>query len=132
MLKRSIGLGACVMIWTVGVYGAALHWLDDPTARALAFATMVFANVSLIFVSRSRSGSVRVIVNRHNNIFWIMAAFACVALALVVYVPSVAQIFRFTPPAWELLTTVAIATVVLVLIAGRWLAISPPALATRD
>lgn len=127
MLKRSIGLGTCVMIWTVGVYGVALHWLDDPTARALAFASMVFANVSLIFVSRSRSGSVRAIASRHNNIFWIMAVFACVAIALVIYIPAVAEIFRFTPPAWELLTTLAMATVMLVLIAGRWLRISPPA-----
>jgi Ca2+-transporting ATPase len=132
MLKRSIGLGACVMVWTVCVYGAALQWLDDSSARALVFVSLVFANVSLIFVSRSRSGNVRAIVKRHNNIFWIMAAVACAALALVIYLPSVAAIFRFTPPQWEILTAVAVATVVLVLLAGRWLRFSPPAPATHD
>lgn len=125
MLKRSIGLGTCVMIWTVCVYGAALQRLDDSSARALVFVSLVVANVALIFVSRSRSASARAIAKRHNNIFWIVAAVACTALALVIYIPSVAAIFRFTPPAWEILTTVAIATVVLVLVAGRWLRFSP-------
>lgn len=125
MLKRSIGLGACVMGWAVSVYGIALQWLDDPSARALAFVSLVFANVALIFVSRSRSGDVRTIARRHNNLFWVMAAVACVALALVVYMPGAAAVFRFTPPEWEWIVTVAIATVVLVLAAGRWLRFSP-------
>ncbi len=125
MLKRSIGLGTCVMIWTVCVYGTALQWLDDPNARALAFVSLVFANVALIFVSRSRSGNVRTIARRHNNVFWVMAAIACLALALVIYVPAIAAVFRFTPPEWEVVTAVAIATVVLVLVTGRWLRFSP-------
>lgn len=125
MLKRSIGLGACVMVWTVCLYGVALQWLDDSNARALAFVSMVFANVALIFVSRSRSGDVRTIARRHNNLFWVMAAVACVALGLVVYIPAIAAIFRFTPPEFEWMATVAIATVVLVLAAGRWLRFSP-------
>lgn len=125
MLKRSIGLGACVMVWSVCVYGIALQWLDDANARTLAFVSLVFANVALIFVSRSHSGNVRSIARRHNNLFWIMAAIACVALALVVYIPAIAAVFRFTPPDWELIVTVAIATVVLVLMTGRWLRFSP-------
>jgi Ca2+-transporting ATPase len=125
MLKRSIGLGTCVMVWTVFVYGTALHWLDDPSARALVFVSLVFANVALIFVSRSRSGSVRAIARRHNNVFWIMAALAGVALALVIYVPAIAAVFRFTPPQWEMIVAVAIATVALVLATGRWLRVSP-------
>ncbi|MFC4313129.1 cation-translocating P-type ATPase [Steroidobacter flavus] len=132
MLKRSIGLGTCVMIWTVCIYGAALQWLDDSSARALVFVSLVFANVALIFVSRSRSGSVRAIARRHNNIFWIMAALACVALALVIYIPAIAAVFRFTPPQWQMIMAVALATVVLVLVTGRWLRVSPPAPATHD
>ncbi len=127
MLKRSIGLGTCVMIWTVCVYGVALRWLEDPSARALVFVSLVCANVALIFVSRSRTASVRAIARRHNNVFWIMAALAALALALVIYIPSVASIFRFTPPAWEMVTAVAVATIALVLVTGRWLRISPPA-----
>jgi len=125
MLKRSVGLGACVMIWTVCVYGWALQSLADPNARALAFITLVFGNVALIFVSRSRSGNVRTIARRHNNLFWIMATAACIALALVIYIPAIAAVFRFTPPQWEIAATVAVVTVALVLVAGRWLRFSP-------
>jgi Ca2+-transporting ATPase len=125
MLKRSIGLGTCVMIWTVCVYGAALQWHDDSNARALAFISLVVANVALIFVSRSGSGNVRSIARRHNNLFWVMAAVACAALALVVYIPAVAATFRLAPPDWEMVTAVAVATVMLVLVAGRWLRFSP-------
>jgi len=89
------------------------------------FVSLVVANVALIFVSRSRTASVRAIAKRHNNIFWIMAAVACAALALVIHLPGVATVFRFTPPAWDMQLAVAVATVVLVLAAGRWLRFSP-------
>ncbi|WP_129777581.1 cation-translocating P-type ATPase [Peristeroidobacter soli] len=127
MLKRSIGLGTCVMVWNVCVYGAALQWLDESSARALVFVSLVLANVALIFVSRSRSASVRAIARRHNNIFWIMAALASVALACVIYIPGIAAVFRFTPPQWEMILAVALATVALVLVTGRWLRVSPSA-----
>jgi Ca2+-transporting ATPase len=132
MLKRSIGLGACMMIWTVCVYGVALQTFDDPNARALAFVSLVFGNVALIFVSRSRSGSVRTIARRHNNVFWVMATVACIALAHVLYFPANAAVFRFTPPDLEMLLAVAHATVVLVLVAGRWLRFSPKRMSPAD
>lgn len=127
MLKRSLGLGGCVLVWAVCVYAVALSWFDDSTARALVFVGLVVANVALIFVSRSGSGSVRAIAQRHNNIFWSMAALACLALAAAIYVPPVADVFRFTPPAWTSVASVAIASVLLVLLAGRWFRFSPRA-----
>lgn len=132
MLRRSIGLGACVMVWTVCVYGLALQWFDDSNARALAFISLVVANVALIFVSRSGSGNLRTIARRHNNLFWIMAAVACVALAVVIYIPAIASVFRFTPPDWEMVAAVAIATVLLVLVTGRWLRFSPRRMPLAD
>ena len=126
MLKRSVGLGACVLVWAVCVYGVALQWLDDSNARTLVFVSLVFANLALIFVSRSRSGDVRVVARRHNNIYWMMAALACLALAAVIYIPAVAEIFKFSPPAWTAMASVAIGTVLLVLLTGRWLRVNPP------
>jgi Ca2+-transporting ATPase len=122
MLKRSIGLGAVVLLVTVCVYGLALQRVDDSSARALVFVSLVFANLALIFVSRSRDGNIRAIAHRHNNIYWGMAVLAIAALAATIYIPAVAAVFRFSPPAWQPVAAVAIATVLIVLSTGRWLA----------
>jgi Ca2+-transporting ATPase len=121
MLKRSIGLGAVVLLVTVCVYGLALQRVDDSSARALVFVSLVFANLALIFVSRSRDGDIRAIAHRHNNIYWGMAVLAIAALAAAIYLPAVAAVFRFSPPAWEAVAAVAVATVLIVLSTGRWL-----------
>lgn len=122
MLKRSIGLGAVVLLVAVCVYGLALQRVDDSSARALVFVSLVFANLALIFVSRSRDGDIRAIAHRHNNIYWGMAVLAIAALAAAIYIPAVAAVFRFSPPAWQAVAAVAVATVLIVLSTGRWLA----------
>jgi Ca2+-transporting ATPase len=121
MLKRSIGLGACVLLVAVIVYGLALRQLDDSSARALVFVCLVFANLALIFVSRSRDGNIGRIMSRHNNIYWGVTILASIALALAIYLPSVAAVFKFSPPDWQAVVVVALGTVLLVLITGRWL-----------
>lgn len=122
MLKRSIGLGACALIVAVCVYGFALDRLDDSSARALVFISVVFANLALIFVSRSKDGNIRTVAHRHNNIYWGMAVLAIAALAAAIYVPTIAAVFKFSPPAWQAVAAVAVSTVLIVLSAGRWLA----------
>ncbi|HEY0685961.1 MAG TPA: cation-translocating P-type ATPase [Steroidobacter sp.] len=125
MLKRSVGLGACVLLLAVLVYGLALQRLDDSSARALVFISLVVANLALIFVSRSRDGNIRRVVSRHNHIYWAVALLALFALAAVIYLPSVATVFAFSPPAWPAVVSVAVGTAVLVLLTGRWLKYRP-------
>jgi Ca2+-transporting ATPase len=125
MLRRSIGLGVCVLVVAVSIYGLALRHLDDSNARALVFVSLVFANLALIFVSRSRDGSIRRVARRHNKIYWTVAALASLALAAAIYLPGVAAVFTFSPPAWEVLVAVIVGTVAAVLLTGRWLKYRP-------
>ena len=81
----------------------------------------MIANLALIFVSRSRSESLGAIFARKNAVYWWISTLACLALIAVIYVPSIAAVFRFTPPPWPGVATVAVSAVVLVLLAGRWL-----------
>jgi MFS superfamily sulfate permease-like transporter len=60
-------------------------------------------------------------MNRHNNIYWGVTILASIALALAIYLPSVAAVFKFSPPDWQAVVAVALGTVLLVLITGRWL-----------
>lgn len=121
MLKRSIGLGLCVLVVSVTVYGLALQRLDETSARALVFVCLVVANLTLIFVSRSRDGNIARVMHRHNSIFWGVTLLASIALGVAVYVPGIADVFKFSPPGWLEVIIVAMGTVQLVLLTGRWL-----------
>jgi P-type Ca2+ transporter type 2C len=120
MLTRSIGLGLCVLMLCLIVYGVALQLVDDATARALVFISMIAANLALIFVSRSRTEDFLAVIARDNILYWWIAALASVALASVVLVPTLADVFKFAPPAWEAALAVALGSVASVLLAGRW------------
>lgn len=126
MLTRSIGLGLCVLVLCLIVYGVALQLVDDPTARALVFISMIAANLALIFVSRSRTEDFRAVIARDNILYWWIAALASLSLASVVLIPMLADIFKFAPPAWEAAAAVALGTVASVLLAGRWSRRTPP------
>lgn len=121
MLKRSVGLGVCVLILAASTYSLALLWFDAASARALVFICLVLANVALIFVSRSRDGNILRVASRHNNTFWGVASLASAALAAAIYVPGIASVFAFSPPAWPVAVAAALGTVIVVLFAGRWL-----------
>ncbi len=120
MLTRSVGLGTCVLAFSIVVYGIALRVVDEQSARALVFVSMITANLALIFVSRSRSENFRTLAGRSNNLYWWITAAACSALAAAIYIPALAEVFQFSRPAWESVATVAVSTVALVLLIGRW------------
>jgi P-type Ca2+ transporter type 2C len=118
VLKRSVLLGAIVLVFSVAVYGVALTIMSEGAARALAFIAIVIANLALIFVSRSRSASLGALLTKANRIFWWIAGVACLALALAIYTPPIAALFQFTAPVPEAVGLVVGCAVVLVLFAG--------------
>jgi Ca2+-transporting ATPase len=118
VLKRSVLLGAMVLAFSVAVYGAALTVMGEGAARGLAFIGVVIANLALIFVSRSRSGSLGALLTKPNRIFWWITGGACLALALSIYAPPIATLFLFTAPAPQAVSVVAGSAIVLVLLAG--------------
>ncbi|MCW5600812.1 cation-translocating P-type ATPase [Nitrosomonas sp.] len=97
------GIGVLVIVG--GAYIWANEWLIDSEARAFAFTTLVIANLALIFANRSRSRTLRVLLRAHNPILWIVAGATLGFLALSLYLPFLANLFRFAPlPLHELLT----------------------------
>ncbi len=97
--RRVIGLssaqGASVLVVVLGVYFFSLRsGQTEAESRALTFATFLIANLGLIFTNRSWS---RVIASSslRDATLWAVAAGALLFLALIVYVPSLAHLFRF-------------------------------------
>jgi Ca2+-transporting ATPase len=65
--------------------------------RALAFAAIVIGNLGLIFANRSRFESIFATLARPNPALWWVTVGALGALALAIYVPPLAAVFRFEP-----------------------------------
>jgi P-type Ca2+ transporter type 2C len=98
MLAVSLALGATVLLAVALLYGwAFLAGRSDADVRAFAFAAIVFGNLALIFANRSRTQPILATLARPNPILWWMTAGTITALAMTLYLPSVAAVFRFAP-----------------------------------
>ena len=98
-LMIGLALGTSVLVAVTIVYGAALSFvLGEPAARAMAFTTMVSANLALILVNRSHRLTMREMLAHPNRALrWIVPG-TLAALAATIYVPALAEIFRFESP----------------------------------
>jgi Ca2+-transporting ATPase len=99
--RRVIGLsaaqGAAVLVVVLVVYVSALRLGQaEAEVRALTFTTFLFGNLALIFTNRSWS---RVIASSSlkDPTLWAVTVGALLFLAVVVYVPPLASLFRFAP-----------------------------------
>lgn len=97
--------GACLFAVAAGY--------DQQALRALAFATLVLGNLGLILTNRSRSESLLQSLGRKNRPLWVILAGATVSLALILGVPSLAELFQFSPPPWPTLFGAMIGALVL-------------------
>jgi Ca2+-transporting ATPase len=96
MLRTSLLLGATMLAGVLAAYAWALHTgRSDGQTRAIAFAALVFANLALIFVTRSRTRSLVQTLRERNPAFWWIACGALAALAAALYAPPLAELFRF-------------------------------------
>ena len=89
------GLVVLVVVLAVYVIARALGQAEAE-ARALTFATLLFANVALIFTNRSWT---RVVASSalQDVTLWAVTLGALAFLALVIYVPPLESLFRFAP-----------------------------------
>lgn len=100
--RRVIGLslmqGAGVLVVVLAVFGLALgHGVGEAEARALAFTTLVIANLGLIYANRSGERSIfATLRSRTAPLGWVTAG-AIVVLAIALYVPFVRDLFHFGP-----------------------------------
>jgi Ca2+-transporting ATPase len=118
MLTRSALLGLAALAFTCAVYAIALMRSSDDVARALAFFSIVVANLALIFVSRSQTASLTGILARPNSIYWWIAGVAFVAVCAAILVPSVSAIFQFAQPTWTAMGIVLSGGLLLMLVLG--------------
>ncbi|MDO8333355.1 MAG: cation-translocating P-type ATPase [Nitrosomonas sp.] len=91
----------------LGVVLGAYVWADgrliESEARAFAFTTLVVANLALIFSYRSRSLALLASITAPNPILWIVTGVTLGLLFLSLYLPVLADLFRFAPlPLYEL------------------------------
>ena len=89
--------GVGVLLIVIGAYAWASHRLNEPEARALAFATLVIANLALIFSNRSRSQAWIALLRTAKPILWIVTGATLGLLALALYLPPLSKLFLFAP-----------------------------------
>ncbi|MES2759936.1 MAG: cation-translocating P-type ATPase [Pseudomonadota bacterium] len=97
--KRGIAVGmaqgAVALMLVLGCYAWSLANLPEAQARALGFASLVMANLALIFSNRSASQGILKSLRTPNHVAWLIAGAALALLSLALYLPWLAAIFRF-------------------------------------
>lgn len=89
--------GFIVLAIIMSVFGISLYLgLGELDARALAFTTLVVANISLIFTNRSWTRTILATSEWRNTAIWWVAASTFALLFLVLYVPFFRNLFRFS------------------------------------
>jgi Ca2+-transporting ATPase len=89
--------GFVVLLIVVLVFVVSINrGLGEPTARTMAFATIVTANLALILTNRSWEHTIIGTIRKRNKAFWWILGIASLALALVIYVPQLSNLFRFS------------------------------------
>jgi len=96
VLAFLLGLG--VLAAVAGVLGVSLAaGRGDDAARTMAFVTLVCGDIALILANRRHDLTMLEMATRENKPLAWIAVGTAVALAIVVYVPAVAHLFRFAP-----------------------------------
>ncbi len=87
------GLGALVVVLAATWWGMA-H-LSEGASRAFSFATIVASNLALILANRARSGSLWQSLRVPNPTLWWVCGAALALMAMALYVPWLAGLFKF-------------------------------------
>lgn len=88
------GLSVLAVVFAVFIFSLRLNMGEDES-RALAFATLVFANIFLILTNLSWSKNLFKIVRTRNSALWWVLTVAVAALLAVLYVPFFRSLFHF-------------------------------------
>ena len=97
-LTISMLQGVSVLLIVLAVYGIALYrGQGESEARALTFTALIIANLGLILTNRSWSRTILSTMRSPNRALWWVLGGAAVFLSLVLYVPFLRSLFRFSP-----------------------------------
>jgi P-type Ca2+ transporter type 2C len=96
-LTLSLLQGASVLLVVLGVFAAAMYRGEtEANVRALTFTTLIIANLALILTNRSWTRTIFTMWRSPNPaVRWIVLG-AAGFLAVVLYVPSIQELFRFS------------------------------------
>lgn len=99
--KRTLGFsvfqGASVLAVVLAIFWIAYtNGHNDNDARALAFTTLIFANVGLILTNRSRSRSIIGSLRSKNTALWCIIFGILVFQGIVLYMPPLQSLFLFS------------------------------------
>ncbi|MBF0566922.1 MAG: cation-translocating P-type ATPase, partial [Nitrospirae bacterium] len=88
--------GFIVLFIVMAMYGVAkYHDLGEVEARTLAFTTLIVANICLILTNRSWSRTILDSLGVKNTALWWVIGGAALFLGLVLYTPTLRNLFRF-------------------------------------
>lgn len=97
MLGLSVLQGVGVLVILLAIFAIALYrGQGELDARALAFTTLIVANLSLILTNRSWSRTILATVQNPNPALWWVLTGAIAFMGLVLYVPVLRHLFRFS------------------------------------
>ncbi|HKV41027.1 MAG TPA: cation-translocating P-type ATPase [Blastocatellia bacterium] len=95
-LLLSFFQGASILAILLMVYVGALQLrLRENEARAIAFTTLIVANLGLILTNRSWSGTVVSTLRFPNAALWWVLGCAATLLGLILFIPFLRGLFRF-------------------------------------
>ena len=89
------GLSVLVIVAAVFVI-AMLRGQGEQDARALSFTTLIIANIGLILTNRSWSRTILSTLHSPNTALWWVLGGAVSFLAMVLYLPFLRELFRFS------------------------------------
>ena len=96
-LVMSLLQGVSVLLIVLAVFGIALsRGQGELEARALTFTTLIIANLGLILTNRSWSRTILSTLRSPNAALWWVLGGAAVFLGLVLYLPVLRSLFRFS------------------------------------
>jgi P-type Ca2+ transporter type 2C len=98
MLGVSLLLGGSVLATVCLAYWwAVAEGLSGREAASFGFAAIVFGNLAMIHATRSRERPMLAALRSPNPALWWVTGGTLAALAVSIYVPPVADLFRFAP-----------------------------------
>ena len=96
-LVLSLLQGLSVLIFVLGIYAfSSYRGYGETHIRALTYTTLVFGNLALILTDLSRSKTIVQTLRRPNKPLILIFSGVLVSIAVVLYVPPVQELFRFS------------------------------------
>jgi Ca2+-transporting ATPase len=97
MIASSALRGFILMLAVVGIYAFSLNsGIEENTARAMTFSTLIIGNLALILASRSQTQTIYETLASENKALLAVIAFALIFLTLALFVPFLQNLFKFS------------------------------------